>query len=274
MAAGVGEAPNWMVRMSDLPEVARTSIVVSVAQALEGRIAEYSGASAEVIEVPVAWPKNYMLAHNCCSQKSSAAALVVGEAEEPDIARDCMADESCSAECRLAAVDIGWVAIGIGFEQNAGDCKAPGEEEGNEGQESKAGTGVDTLIMPDLRPQKYFDQASGGFEILGCSKTAPLVACSQAVQGLVGRFDIYFHSDQRTPHHRHCQNLTAGVNLSLATGCSGLGLQEARIVLEVHAHTVVDRSHGKTSSGWYELAHNRNKMYVDTSLWMWPRLRV
>jgi hypothetical protein len=267
VAAGVGEALNWMVRMSDLPKVARTSIVASVVQALEGRIAEYSGASAEVIEAPVAWPKNYMLAHNCCSQKSSAAALVVGEPEEPDIVRDCMADESCSAECRLAVVDIGWVAIEIGFEQNAGDCKAPGEEEVNEGQESKAGTGVDILIMPDLRPQTYFDWASGGFEIPDCSKTAPLVACSQTVLGLeVGRFDICFRSDQRTPHHRHCQNLTAGVDLRLAADCSGLGLQEVRIVLEAHAHTVVDRFRGKTSSGWYELAHNRNKMYVNTSL--------
>lgn len=129
--------------------------------------------------------------------------------------------------------------------------------------------------MPGLRPQKYFDRASGGFEILDCSKTAPLVACSQAVLGLeVGRFDICFRSDRRTPHHRHCQNLTADVNLSLAADCAGLELQEVRIVQEAHAHTVVDRSHGKTSSGWYELAHNRNKMYVDTSLWMWPRLRV
>lgn len=139
----------------------------------------------------------------------------------------------------------------------------------------KVGTGVDTPIMPDLSSQVYFDPASGGFGILDYSETAPPVACWQVVLGLeVGHFDICFRLDRRTPHHRHCQNLTVGVSPTLVSDYLGLELQAVHIVLEAHARTVVDRSRGKTSSRLHELAHSSQQMCVDPSLCMGLRLRI
>jgi hypothetical protein len=89
-AGGVEGGPNWTVRMLGLPEAVHT-----VVQVLEGlRIAEYSGSNTEEIGGPAARPQSCMLAHSCCSQRPSAAELVVGKAVEPDTVLDYMADES------------------------------------------------------------------------------------------------------------------------------------------------------------------------------------
>lgn len=48
--------------------------------------------------------------------------------------------------------------IEIGFEENAGDCKAPVEEGEIEGRLEKAGTDVDILTTPN--PQRYFGLAT------------------------------------------------------------------------------------------------------------------
>lgn len=247
------------MRMLGLSEAVRTQIAASVVRLLEGlRIAEYSGASTKPIEVPAAWPQSCMLAHNCYNQKSTAAGVVV-EAEEPDIMRDYMADESKSVDCRQAVVDTGFAAIGIGFEQNAEDCKEPGEEGATEGRLGKVGTDVDTLTMPDSCFQMYFGPASEGFGILDCSKTAPPVICWQAVLGPgVGHHsDISCRSGRRTRHRRHCQNLTVGVSQGPVADDLGLGILEVHIVLEAHGHTGADRCRGRTSRRLHELADNR-----------------
>jgi hypothetical protein len=55
------------------------------------------------------------------------------------------------------------VAIEIGFEQNAVDCKTPEEEEETEGQLGKVGTDVDILTTPVL--QRCFDSAREGLQL-------------------------------------------------------------------------------------------------------------
>jgi hypothetical protein len=93
-AGGVGEAPNWMERMSGWPGVARKS----VGQALEGlHIAESAGAKTMEIGALAAWPQNYMFAYKGCSQRPTVAATAV--AERSDTVRDYMVDEpSASVE--------------------------------------------------------------------------------------------------------------------------------------------------------------------------------
>jgi hypothetical protein len=62
------------------------------------------------------------------------------------------------------------------------------------------------------------------------------------VESEAGHSDIYSRLDRRTPHHLHCQNLTAGASPSLEADYLGLELLGVHIALEAHAHTVVDCS--------------------------------
>ena len=127
------------------------------------------------------------------------------------------------------------------------DCIAPEEEGETEGRLGKVDIDVGTLTMPVSQTmpasQKCFDLA---IEVFGkdCSRTSPLVACWQAVMELEGgHSDIDSRWDQRTRHHRHCRNLTACASPNLGEDDLGPVLLEAHIVLEAHAHTVVDCSH-------------------------------
>jgi hypothetical protein len=127
-------------------------------QVQEGlHIANYSEATEMAIGALAAWPQNYMLPHRNCIQKQTVA--VVAFAEKPDTVLDYMADElSASGEYSQVVVDTGLAVIGIGFEENAGGCKAPVGEGGIEGRLEKAGTDVDILKTPD--PQMYFGLAT------------------------------------------------------------------------------------------------------------------
>lgn len=111
------------------------------------------------IVAPAVWPQNCMFAHKHCCQRPTVAAEVV--AGKPDTVRDYMADElSASVECRQVVVDTGLAATEIGFEQNAGGCKASAAEGETERQRGKVGTDVDILTTPG--PQKYFGLATEG----------------------------------------------------------------------------------------------------------------
>lgn len=106
-----------------------------------------------------AWPQNCMFAHKDCSQRPTVAAEAV--AGKPDTVRDYMADElSASVECRQVVVDTDLAATEIGFEQNAGGCKASAAEGETERQRGKVGTDVDILTTPG--PQKCFGLATEG----------------------------------------------------------------------------------------------------------------
>lgn len=116
-----------------------------------------------------------------------------------------------------------------------------------EGRQGKVGIDVDILTMPGL--QNVLGLATEQTGLSGCSKLSHPVAYSESVLGPEGdHSDIYCHLGRRTPHHRRCQNLTAGANPGLAADYLGLESQEVHTALEAHAHNVVGHSRGKTSS--------------------------